>query len=58
MDQNDRLRDLDAEYQHRGCGASVSVGAYGEWHYCEACEMTQARARPRLRESICLPIKA
>ena len=38
---------------HRCCGARISIGAYGDWHLCEACEMLpserhlhRARASP------------
>lgn len=24
--------------RHTCCGARVSIGAYGDWHHCEACE--------------------
>jgi hypothetical protein len=23
---------------HTCCGARISIGAYGDWHLCEACE--------------------
>ena len=34
-------RSLHSTYipdQHRCCGALISIGAYGDWHLCEACE--------------------
>ncbi len=32
------LRSSYTHEQHRCCGALVSIGAYGDWHLCEACE--------------------
>ena len=36
---------------HRCCGARVSIGAYGEWHLCEACEtlLSERHVRRRAR---------
>lgn len=39
MSQRDNRRDNEPEYHHHGCGAVVSIGAYGNWHVCEACEV-------------------
>jgi hypothetical protein len=33
------FRTRTAREPHRCCGARVSIGAYGDWHLCEACEM-------------------
>lgn len=42
MDQNERQHDRESEPCHRCCGAVVSIGAYGDWHHCEACELMAA----------------
>ncbi|NJO67579.1 MAG: hypothetical protein HC826_01045 [Rhodospirillales bacterium] len=43
MDYHDSRREPELDYLHRGCGAVVSIGAYGDWHLCEACEVTPHR---------------
>ena len=47
MDQSERKREADAEHCHRCCGAVVSVGAYGDWHHCEECEVMAVAPRRR-----------
>lgn len=58
MNQRERLRETEPDYQHRGCGAVVSVGAYGDWHFCEACEVATDQHHHRPRQSICARVNA
>lgn len=56
MDRIKRPRDKDSEHHHKACRAVVSVGAYGDWHHCEACEMSPRRPGRRPRETKCTQI--
>jgi hypothetical protein len=37
----------EQELTHTGCKATVSIGPYGQWHFCEACEVTAKPHRIR-----------
>ncbi len=37
---------------HRCCGARISIGAYGDWHLCEACETLLSERHVRRRARI------
>lgn len=41
--------------RHTCCGARISIGAYGDWHLCEACEVELARRHCR-RRTAALPL--
>ncbi|MFO1154648.1 MAG: hypothetical protein U1E42_13445 [Rhodospirillales bacterium] len=43
------LRPSSTHEQHRCCGALISIGAYGDWHLCEACETMLSARHARRR---------
>ena len=45
------LRTSHTHEQHRCCGALISIGAYGDWHLCEACEAVLSTRHVRRRAS-------